>query len=143
MTHRVKSFSCVEAFFFSYTCCHTCPPWRMKHTNTPSRYSAEGKRKGGRKIQKKKVFDVGSSLSVSSSSATCHMLSLYPSPCSWLGSKSLHLTSLLSHPSSLFFLPPLPLTLSNCLFYPLVCPSPTEGWIQQLSVDCWESTWTG
>lgn len=56
--------------------------------------------------------------------------------------KSRHLGSLSSYPISTFFLSPLPLTLSNCLFYPLACPSPAEDWKQQLSEGCWESTWT-
>lgn len=55
--------------------------------------------------------------------------------------ESQHLSSLSSHSTSTFFLSPLPLTPSNCLFYPLACPSPTEDWKQQLSEDCWESTW--
>lgn len=55
--------------------------------------------------------------------------------------ESQHLGSLSFHPTSTFFLSPLPLTPSNCLFYPLACPSPAEDWKQQLSKDCWESTW--
>lgn len=55
--------------------------------------------------------------------------------------ESQHLGSLSSQPTSTFFLSPLPLTPSNCLFYPLACPNPAEDWKQQLSKDCWESTW--
>lgn len=64
---------------------------------------------------------------------------VYPSPRS--GGESQHLGSLSSHPTSTFYLSPLPVTPSNCLFYPLACPSPAEDWKQQLSEDCWESTW--
>lgn len=138
MTHRLKRAFCVNEAFSFHTLATTQPAWRMRPTSTRvDTVRREGVREGERC---KNILDVGASLSVSSSSATCHMLSFYPSPCWWLGSKS-HV------PVVPPFFPlsssALCLSLSNCLFYPLACPSPGEGWLQRLSVDCWESTWTG
>lgn len=132
MAHRVKrAFLCKWGVFLPYTSTHPSCMENEAHKHK-SRYRIEGRSRNG-----ERVFDVGVSLSASSSSATCHMLSLF------VVRRETSVSRIPVPPPPQSSSPPLPLTLSNCLFYPLACPTPTEGWIQPLSVDCWESMWTG
>lgn len=132
MAHRVKrAFLCKWGVFLPYTSTHPSCMENEAHKHK-SRYRIEGRSRNGENESLMLV-------------CLCpHLPPVQPVTCSlflWLEGKPLYLASLFPPPQSSS--PPLPLTLSNCLFYPLACPTPTEGWIQPLSVDCWESMWTG